>query len=114
MEFTEESIKKILIQSGLWLFLSVAVAIFAALLPLYPSSETQGEWFQRSGSIVVLIAVWVEFKLLPLSGFFDKNSYSAPFDLPSSFNTSHKYISILTIFIVISGTFIWGYGDLLL
>ena len=63
---------------------------------------------------MVLIAVWVEFKLLPLSGFFDKTAYSVPFNLPSSFHTLHRYISILTILIIISGTFIWGYGDLLL
>jgi hypothetical protein len=54
MEYTEKSIRKILVQSGLWLFVSVAVATSAAFLPLYPSSETQGvvvklNWPQISG-----------------------------------------------------------------
>lgn len=114
MEHTEASIRKIFIKSISWLVLAYIIASFAALLPPLPIDETQQSWFQRSGSIVVILSVWVEFKLFDIKSYFDKSAYSVPFELSNSYHFAYKTISIITVFTAISGTVIWGYGDLLL
>tara|TARA_R100000501_G_C2547623_1_gene63670 strand:- start:9 stop:284 length:276 start_codon:yes stop_codon:yes gene_type:complete len=89
-------------------------ATISAFVPIYPGEESQGTWFQRSGAVVVLLGVWVEFKLFPLSTYFDKSAYAVPVKLPTSYHLAYKYLSTTTIFLVITGTIIWGYGDLFL
>jgi len=114
MDHTNGSIKIILFQCTLWLAFAYILGGVAAFVPIYPTEETQPMWFQRSGSLVVVIAVWVEFKLFSLRGYFDKSAYSAPLELPKSFHLVYKTISTTAVFTAIVGTFIWGYGDLLL
>lgn len=74
------------------------------------------EWFQRAGSVIVCLSVWLEIQQqlakapvvnnsLILSG---KPALSAP-DVPKARKALH-WISWTGLFI---GTIIWGYGDLL-
>jgi len=89
--------------------------ISAAFCPLIPESETQANWFQRSGSIMVILGVFVEFKLLSIDGHFDLYNikYEIPFDLPKSYRFTYKFLLRSALVVVILGTLIWGYGDLL-
>jgi hypothetical protein len=114
MTHTKESIKIILIQCGLFLFVAIAVSVFAALCPLIPASESQSTWFQRSGSVVIVLAVWVQFKLQPVQTYFDVDAYSVPLTLPKTYCRSYSFLSIINLFAMVLGTVIWGYGDILL
>ncbi|MBY6213267.1 hypothetical protein KUV95_17095 [Microbulbifer agarilyticus] len=78
-------------------------------------------WFQRSGSITVLFAVWVEFKLFSLSGltnpispngqtFSDLKNRDV---LTSKYGKRISHLKYVAAILAISGTAIWGYGDIL-
>ena len=94
------------------LFLALILVSAAALSPPWMASETQGSWFQRSGAVAVLIAVWVQFKLQSVYTYFDNAAYSIPFDLPKRLNAFYYWVSFANILLSVLGTGIWGYGDL--
>ncbi|MFA6052215.1 MAG: hypothetical protein WC762_06450 [Methylobacter sp.] len=114
MTHTKESLKTMLIQCGLWLFVALAISVYAALCPLFPASETQFAWFQRSGSVVVVLAVWVQFKLQSVQTYFARDAYCVPLELPKIYWTFYSVVSIINMFAMVLGTVIWGYGDILL
>ncbi|MPY21412.1 hypothetical protein [Shewanella sp. YLB-07] len=55
------------------LLTSIPLFIFAILIPTlawrgwFQLDENVGTWFQRSGSLMVLFAVWIEFKLFKIT-----------------------------------------------
>jgi len=63
---------------------------------------------------MVIIAIWVEFKLLSLEGYISPSgtAYTVPFDTPKYYTLIYKVVSFVTISAAISGTLIWGYGDI--
>ena len=72
-------------------------------------------WFQRSGSLVVLLAVVLEFRQIVYTKEGDKvqslkGVVSGNF--ASSMNDKQKLFQWFAIGLSIAGTFIWGYGDL--
>ncbi|MEZ8043116.1 MULTISPECIES: hypothetical protein [Vibrio] len=78
-------------------------------------------WFQRSGSIMVLFAVWAEFKLFKLGAILNPRSDDGQTweDLDHA-DILHKefavYLAtfkIIAAMLAITGTLICGYGDLL-
>ena len=104
-----------------WLFIlslgaAVAAPLFALVIPFRPSNEMACTWFQRSGSLMVMLSLLAElsavriFNLLNPSGFVSvgfkefENKYK---------NLPVKY-SVLCLIAIGTGTVIWGYGDLLL
>lgn len=93
--------------------LAIVVAIAAYNSILIPCEEKPEIWFQRSGSIVVLLAVWIEYKLIKINGDVNPSgaSYSQLQELNTKYGTAHKVASYLVAVLAISGTFIWGYGD---
>ena len=79
-------------------------------------STGDGMWFSRSGSVIVLICVIVEFRLGNLRQLGFENAQKAfQHDIVSSGQLPEykKYIGWFTHFQIIIGTLIWGYGDLL-
>ena len=73
-------------------------------------------WFARSGSIMVLSAVIVEYRLFKL--YMEEISSSifiVSMKKPSPIFISDEQnnISIVAHIFVVCGTLIWGYGDLL-
>lgn len=100
--------------------LSVAIPIAAWQGVLQYDSDA-ALWFQRSGSLMVLFAVWVEYKLFKLGDLINPTSEdgitfqdlahrSAQKAKYGSMIKTYKYITAL---LAISGTIIWGYGDII-
>ena len=114
MSETKESIKIKLWKYGLLTFVALLPPILSEVLPPFFESESQASWFQRSGSLMVIISAWVEFKLISISGYIDTGAtYVVKFRVPISYNYWYKTISLTTILSMVAGTVIWGYGDLL-
>ena len=101
------------------LFIIFAViSIIAPLLSLFdflrPVSETFATWFQRSGSIMVVLAFISEMRSYQMFDVFKP----AGFVSTTYAETEKKYSSQVTVcniiaFILIAiGTLIWGYGDI--
>jgi hypothetical protein len=77
-------------------------------------------WFQRSGSLTVLFAVWAEYKIfkihaltMPMSEEGETYQDAAHTGLlKSKYGTMLNVINFVSVTLVIIGTIIWGYGDL--
>ena len=84
--------------------LLVLLAMGLPMASLMVSIETgTGEWFQRSGSLMVLFSVAVEYRRRHL---LQARGRTAGWMLWRQV----PYVCYLSIFV---GTLIWGYGDLL-
>lgn len=98
--------------------LVVWVSLIAAVLILWagysgflmPEIDKSAAWFQRSGSIVILIAVFAElFVIKRLKSISDDQEIV-------SRKKFKNYISITNISVIaisLIGTVVWGYGDLI-
>lgn len=93
----------------------IAISIpFSMVSPYLPIDETLSIWFQRSGSLMVIIAIITEFKLFSLNDYFDLNNTRmfAPVDLPKTYKSIYYAITIAALMSMLIGTLIWGYGDI--
>ncbi|ENK2930214.1 hypothetical protein AB3D11_004316 [Vibrio vulnificus] len=115
-----------------WLLLLAAIIFAAISVACDLKSPEDTTWFARSGSIVVLLAVIVEFRL---SSYIYEDVLKAAQDsakkrgVKVSANSivqanidarktvkpeapkSRKVLSIFAHILVVTGTVIWGYGD---
>ncbi|PSB85501.1 hypothetical protein [Photobacterium damselae] len=109
------------------LLTSVPILLLAFIFPILAwfgilqLEDNSAIWFQRSGSITVLFAVWVEFKLFKLAGLtnpISENGKTYDDMRKSDYLQTHnlkkiQIIKYLSAVLAISGTVIWGYGDLI-
>ncbi|HIF9529889.1 hypothetical protein C5F64_16125 [Photobacterium damselae subsp. damselae] len=109
------------------LLTSVPILLLAFIFPIlawfgiFQLEDNSAIWFQRSGSITVLFAVWVEFKLFKLAGLtnpISENGKTYDDMRKSDYLQTHnlkkiQIIKYLSAVLAISGTVIWGYGDLI-
>ena len=110
----ERKIKqRLVICIGLFL-LAVAIPLVSLFTELRPSSESLGIWFQRSGSIIVLLAVMIEFNLFKIGSELSSNGRvdNELHILIDKFSSLKVWFSFFSSVLVIIGTVIWGYGDL--
>ena len=95
------------------------LAVTPVILSLYIDINTvQHEyyWFQRSGSIMVLFAVALDFEQSKYTKTKESNSLiveEKPAIIGQVLSTTRIYIQRFSIVLIILGTAIWGYGDLL-
>ncbi|WP_226669131.1 hypothetical protein [Microbulbifer aggregans] len=98
--------------SVLLIGLALAVMICSSQGVMLPSIDKPEIWFQRSGSVAVFIAVYLEYiaqyqlKTIPelaREGINLSNPYSNYFG----------WISKACVALAVVGTIVWGYGDLL-
>ena len=79
--------------------------------------DDENFWFMRSGSIMVLLAVVVEYRLNQhtLKNINKKHKMSGANGFTWNLLNSkeHNKIAIVTHSFVVIGTLIWGYGDFL-
>ncbi len=103
-----------------FLLLSTAIPI-AAWHGVWQYDKEVTIWFQRSGSLMVLFAVWIEYKLFKISSLSNPISDNgvtwqdqAHSDaLNTNYRNMLKIYKYLTAALAITGTVIWGYGDIL-
>lgn len=95
--------------------LLVGVAVVAGSAGVSLSSGN-GEWFQRSGSLFVLFSVLVEIQQTAIkqpegSSFVSING--APAAIRQPIAAMSKWLHRFAWGGIVTGTVIWGYGDLL-
>ncbi|CAH8239249.1 hypothetical protein [Vibrio aestuarianus] len=122
MELSEikKKVKRELLTSAPILLLAFIFPILA-WFGVFQLEDNSAIWFQRSGSVTVLFAVWVEFKLFKLAGLtnpISENGKTYDDMRKSDYLQTHnskkiQIIKYLAAVLAISGTVIWGYGDLI-
>jgi len=97
--------------------LLMMMAVVPVILSAYASLMTgDGHWFQRSGGLMVLFSIGVEFHRKHLLRCLESDTHtwlaapSRPAQLVSHFWRAIPFICYLSIVV---GTLIWSYGDLL-
>lgn len=111
---TENSLKRKLVINSGFCVIALLPPILSIICPVMPEGETQAEWFQRSGSLMVVIAILIELRLITIQEYFDPLNvkYTVPIDLPRALHISYGVIVTINTLIIIAGTLIWGYGDI--
>jgi hypothetical protein len=97
------------------ILLAIAVPVISIYAPnLMPEKETIGSWFQRSGAIVVALAVWIEIKNNTISGFIYPSGVSTNQfkELKKAYGLYFNLVKWSGFILAIIGTVIWGYGDI--
>ena len=94
---------------GATIFLAGVVAMAGSAI--YSLAIGEGEWFQRSGSLMVLSSGFVEIKQQKEETHVRINGRPVYVEVPVS--TSTRTLYILPRIGLVIGTVVWGYGDLL-
>jgi hypothetical protein len=100
---------------GFFALVAVAIPICALCLPIRPSGEPVGVWFQRSGSVMTVLCLVLDLKVFAIHsrlfppGFVDKGFA----EFKAKYLPIYKGLTILLLVLTAVGTIIWGYGDLL-
>ncbi len=90
-------------------FLLLSLAIAAPVLSwLYSQYSSESHWFARSGSIMVVIGIILESRL-----YIVRQILSQGHGTTLRHAGVRKLESVLTHLVLISGTIVWGYGDLI-
>ena len=94
----------------------IAIETFALVASLWLSvTLREGEWFQRSGAIVVLISVLLEIRQSIAKQPQANSKFSAGGNLVMTeqhIPTVRKWLHRIAWGGIVIGTLIWGYGDL--
>ncbi len=96
--------------------IGVILPVLAIEISIRPDGEQLNTWFQRSGSIMVIVAVWAEVKLSSIHHMLNPTGLitSECGTLRKEYGTYYTLIVWLVALVAAAGTLIWGYGDLLI
>lgn len=115
MAENEVVIRKALLWSIPLLMMTFILPILSFNGFMVPAGESNALWFQRSGSLMVICAVWVEFKLFRISGdiFLSGLWTSHEEVIAERYKTPFQAVKYIALAGAVLGTVIWGYGDIL-
>ena len=102
----------------LWVIL-ISLSLAAPFIAYFlkPSTESIGVWFQRSGAITVVLSLLAEIKYNSIERLAiakDHTFLYCNMYLKEVYATKVRLINYSTYIVVVIGTIIWGYGDLLI
>ena len=78
-----------------------------------PQAEPLGQWFQRSGAVMTVFAVYAQFQVNNIVTMIAGAGFGNTFGFYWKYQRRQKVVAVLSLVPAIIGTLIWGYGDLL-
>jgi hypothetical protein len=110
----ETEIRRDLRMFSVLALVAVAIPIFALLVPVRPREESLGEWFQRSGSVMTVLCLFLDLKVFSIYGrLFPSGYVDVGFEeFKKKYLPIYRSLTILLLILTAIGTVIWGYGDL--
>ena len=97
----------------------VILLIAAYTIPVffyfYSDSTTEGHWFSRSGSLMVMLGAILEYRNFGIQQYLRERrdeTYKPNPEIVAKLK-SRRPFDILILSSLVLGTIIWGYGDLL-
>ena len=95
------------------IIIAVTIPTFAHLGLLKPAQEPLHIWFQRSGSLMIIICVALDTTALVTHSTLNY-SWCKFFNEKKKFHIIvHRTLTVIAIILTVLATFIWGYGDLI-
>ncbi|MDO6536939.1 hypothetical protein [Alteromonas stellipolaris] len=98
----------------------IVVAILVAIISVITDYYSTGyNWFARSGAVVVLLAAFVEFKISShiyediQRAQFMQSKINMAIPLKAKPTKPRRNVSFAAHILLVVGTIIWGYGDLI-
>ena len=97
------------------------IAVVISIVPflavfgvLKPEQESAGIWFQRCGSIVVLLGSLAEYYSFKMHNVFSPEHIANEplFNTKLKYCLQAKFLMAMSALFIAIGTLIWGYGDL--
>ncbi len=111
----EINIRKELLQSLPLLILIILIPLLAANSCMKPVNEDASTWFQRSGSLMIVFAIWIEFKLFKVADdiFLNGIVTDQQSELAEKYRCKFEIMKYLAVIGALFGSVIWGYGDII-
>ena len=111
---TSSKIKRHLTISSILLIPAIMYPYIAWYSVFMPDGENSGVWFQRSGSVTVVLAVSIEFFLLRVESNINptNDTPSQVWELGEKYRFWFNAAQVSAITMAVIGTIIWGYGDI--
>jgi hypothetical protein len=101
----------------LWAFglcvCAVIPPLFSMLGSFRPQAETPGQWFERSGALMTVIAVFAQFKAGSIATMIAGGTFGESWEAYHKYKRHQAVVAGLSLVLVVIGTIVWGYGDLL-
>jgi hypothetical protein len=102
-------------------FLEALILCLCALLPpllsltdiFRPEDEPLGQWFQRSGIVMTVLAVLAHFKAAGITTrMIAGGTFAETWEAYHKYNRFQTLAAWLSLILIVIGTLIWAYGDL--
>ena len=97
------------------IMLLIAAYAIPVCFYFYSRSTTDGQWFSRSGSIMVILGAILEYRNYGIQQYLREKrdeTYKPSPEIVSKLKSRMPF-DILILASLVLGTAIWGYGDLL-
>lgn len=99
------------------LVLLIVAAVAPVMSEIVSYSTGHGHWFGRSGSITVLLAAVIQYRLAAQLANSQHGALvtgvMAGFPRRASLTSLGRFLAVSSLLLIIIGTAIWGYGDLM-
>lgn len=109
-----EVIRRELLYVVILCILAVTPCALAFVPGIRPMTEPIESWFQRSGSLTTAFAILAQLKTNNILERIRGGTFAESWELFHAFKGYQWAGNIISATILIIGTIIWGYGDLLL
>ena len=110
----ENRIRRASLWASAFCLLSVIPPLLSLLGSFKPQAEPAGQWFERSGAVMTAFAVFAQFKAGGIASLIQGTTFAESWEAYRKYKAYQASLNILSLSLIIVGTLIWGYGDLLL
>jgi hypothetical protein len=109
----EKSIRRAFLQVLVLCLCAVAPPIFSLTGIFAPEDEPLGQWFQRAGIVMTVFAVLAQFKAAGIATtMIAGGTFAETWEAYHKYNRLQTLAAWLSLALVVIGTLIWAYGDL--
>jgi hypothetical protein len=109
----EKHIRRAFLQVLVLCLCSVVPPLFSLMGIFTPEEEPLGQWFQRSGAVMTTFAAFAQFKSGGIATMIAGGAFAETWEAYHKYNRFQALASWLSLVLVVIGTLIWAYGDLL-
>jgi hypothetical protein len=110
----EKGIRRAFLQVLILCLCAVVPPLFSLTGIFAPEDEALGQWFQRSGTVMTVLAVLAQFKAAGIATtMIAGGTFAETWEAYHKFHRFQVLAAWLSLVLVVIGTLIWAYGDLL-